>query len=191
MLENKTTSISRRFIMGRLIPKKTKVKTEFFKGLTLTDGVILLIALIVLALDLFSDFAVTIRLILALVVIMIVVIMMINIAPETRTYQMIGDLFRYMFSVKHYKKEKHATRKSVNALMPYTGILEQDYDEKHKISVYDPRRAETEHIDRNIKYHIEFFRSGLNTIIKMWLADGCRESPEEMAEILKSEYRGR
>jgi len=123
--------------MGRLIPKKTKVKTEFFKGLTLTDGVILLIALIVLALDLFSDFAVTIRLILALVVIMIVVIMMINIAPETRTYQMIGDLFRYMFSVKHYKKEKHATRKSVNALMPYTGILEQDYDEKHKIGIID------------------------------------------------------
>ena len=28
-------------------------------------------------------------------------------------------------------------------------------------------------------------------IIKMWLAGGCQESPEEMAEVLKSEYRGR
>ena len=65
------------------------------------------------------------------------------------------------------------------------------YDDKHLISIYDPVRAEKEHIDGNIKYHIEFFRNGLNAIIKMWLSDGCKESPEEMAEILKQEYRGR
>ena len=73
----------------------------------------------------------------------------------------------------------------------YTTYFKLCYDEKHKISVYDPRRAEVEHIDQNINYHIEFFRSGLNAIIKMWLGNGCKESPEEMAEILKSEYRGR
>lgn len=73
----------------------------------------------------------------------------------------------------------------------YTTYFKLCYDETHKISMYDPKRAEQEHISRNLKYHIEFFRSGLNTIIKMWLADGCRESPEEMAEILKTEYRGR
>ena len=65
------------------------------------------------------------------------------------------------------------------------------YDEKHLISIYDPKRAEQEHIDGNIKYHIEFFRNGLNAIIKMWLSGGCVESPEEMAEVLKQEYRGR
>jgi len=65
------------------------------------------------------------------------------------------------------------------------------YDDQHLISVYDPVRAKKEHIDSNIKYHIEFFRNGLNAIIKLWLADGCRESPEEMAEVLKQEYRGR
>jgi len=73
----------------------------------------------------------------------------------------------------------------------YTTYFKLCYDEKHKISVYDPRRAEAEHIDQNVNYHIEFFRSGLNAIIKMWLENGCPESPEEMAEILKSEYRGR
>ena len=73
----------------------------------------------------------------------------------------------------------------------YSTYFRLCYDESHKISTYDPRRAEQEHIDRHVNYHIEFFRSGLNTIIKMWLADGCRESPEEMAEILRSEYRGR
>ncbi len=65
------------------------------------------------------------------------------------------------------------------------------YDEKHLVSVYDTRRAEKEHIDSNLKYHIEFFRNGLNAIIKLWLAGGCQESPEEMAAVLKQEYRGR
>ncbi len=65
------------------------------------------------------------------------------------------------------------------------------YDDKHLITIYDTRRAEKEHINSNIKYHIEFFRNGFNAIVKMWLADGCKESPEEMAEILRQEYKGR
>lgn len=65
------------------------------------------------------------------------------------------------------------------------------YDDKHLVSVYDRKRAEIEHIDNNIKYHIEFFRNGLNAIIKLWLSNGCAESPEELAEVLKQEYRGR
>ncbi|MBO5952509.1 MAG: TetR/AcrR family transcriptional regulator [Oscillospiraceae bacterium] len=65
------------------------------------------------------------------------------------------------------------------------------YDDKHLVSVYDKRRVEKEHIDNNLKYHIEFFRNGLNAIIKLWLAGGCQESPEEMAEVLRQEYRGR
>ena len=36
----------------------------------------------------------------------------------------------------------------------------------------------------------QFFRNGLNAIIKMWLAGGCQESAKEMAEVLKQEYRG-
>ena len=65
------------------------------------------------------------------------------------------------------------------------------YDDKHLISVCDPKRAAIEQVDSNLKYHIEFFRNGLNAIIKLWLNGGCKESPEEMAEVLKQEYRGR
>lgn len=65
------------------------------------------------------------------------------------------------------------------------------YDEKHLINVYDVQQAEAAFGGQNLKYHIEFFRNGLNAIIKMWLAEGCQESPEEMADILKQEYRGR
>jgi len=65
------------------------------------------------------------------------------------------------------------------------------YDDSHMISYYDPKRAQQENITGNINYHIEFFRNGLNAIIKLWLAGGCQESPEEMANVLHSEYKGR
>lgn len=65
------------------------------------------------------------------------------------------------------------------------------YDSSHLISVYDTKRAELELDNKDIKYHIEFFRNGLNAIIKLWLSEGCKESPEQMAEILKQEYKGR
>ena len=123
--------------MGRLIPKKTKIKTEFFKGLSLTDGIILLVVMLIVALAIFSDLGTVIKLIIILAVGMFTLIMMLKVAPDTRTYQMLGDIFKYMFSLKVYKRDKNKTRKSVNALMPYEGILEQDYDEKNKVGIID------------------------------------------------------
>ena len=73
----------------------------------------------------------------------------------------------------------------------YNTYFKLCYDEKHLINVYDPKRAEKEFGNANVRYHIEFFRNGFNAIIKLWLKDGCKESPEEMAEVLKREYRGR
>lgn len=73
----------------------------------------------------------------------------------------------------------------------YKTYFKLGYNEKHQILIYDTKRAEQDFKNENLKYHIEFFRNGLNAIIKMWLAGGCVESPEEMAEILKQEYRGR
>lgn len=40
-----------------------------------------------------------------------------------------------------------------------------------------------------IDYHMEFFKNGLNAIIKKWLDGGCKETPEEMQMIICSEYR--
>ncbi|MBE6928656.1 MAG: TetR/AcrR family transcriptional regulator [Ruminococcaceae bacterium] len=73
----------------------------------------------------------------------------------------------------------------------YTTYFKLCYDDQHLISPYDQKRAEKEQLDKNIRYHIEFFRNGFNAVVKLWLAGGCRESPEEMAEVLKLEYRGR
>ena len=73
----------------------------------------------------------------------------------------------------------------------YKTYFKLGYDEKHQPYIYDTTRAEKDFKGKHIKYHIEFFKNGLNSIIKMWLNDGCKETPEEMAEILESEYRGR
>ena len=92
-------------------------------------------------------------------------------------------------------------REQIGALKMFTHIKENqifyktyfklEYDQKHLIYIYDTNRAERDFDNKNIKYHIEFFRNGINAIIKMWLNGGCVESPEEMAEILKQEYKGR
>ena len=73
----------------------------------------------------------------------------------------------------------------------YKTYFKLGYDERHQVLIYDTERAERDFGNTNIKYHIEFFRNGINAIIKMWLSGGCQESPEEMAEIIKQEYRGR
>ncbi len=65
------------------------------------------------------------------------------------------------------------------------------YDAQHQTYVYDLTRAKKDFGGKHMKYHIEFFRSGINAIIKLWLDSGCKETPEEMEEILKTEYRGR
>lgn len=56
---------------------------------------------------------------------------------------------------------------------------------------YDVDAAKKYFGEKNIMYHAEFFRGGFNRIVKIWLENGCKESPEEMVEIIHSEYQGR
>lgn len=73
----------------------------------------------------------------------------------------------------------------------YKTYFKLGYDSSHNILIYDAVRAEKDFDNKHLAYHIEFFRNGFNAIVKMWLNNGCVETPEEMAEIIKSEYRGR
>ncbi|MBQ6876312.1 MAG: TetR/AcrR family transcriptional regulator C-terminal domain-containing protein [Lachnospiraceae bacterium] len=116
-----------------------------------------------------------------------------DLADKTR--EKLEADFSNLFSDYNYMSEHSG------ALRMFTHIKENQifyktyfklcYDDKHLISIYDVNRAEKEQIGDNLKYHIEFFRNGLNAIIRLWLAGGCQESPEEMAEVIKKEYRGR
>lgn len=54
---------------------------------------------------------------------------------------------------------------------------------------FDKEIAEMFFDMKYIDYHIEFFKHGLNAIIKKWLNGGCKETPEEMQQILNNEYK--
>jgi len=105
------------------------------------------------------------------------------------------------FSAQFSANAQHAYSGKDGALRMFTHIYENQlfyktyfklgYDEAHQVMVYDHSRAEQDFHGEHIDYHIEFFRAGLNAIIKHWMDKGCKESPEEMASILKAEYRGR
>ncbi len=116
-----------------------------------------------------------------------------DLADKTR--EKLENEFSNLFADYDYFVERSGALKMFTHIKEnqifYKTYFKLCYDDKHLISIYDSKRADKENITVNIKYHIEFFRNGLNAIIKLWLADGCKESPEEMAEVLKQEYRGR
>ena len=99
-----------------------------------------------------------------------------------------NDLLAIGFNSNDYLKLFRHIRE--NQLF-YRTYFKLGYDNNYKILVYDTELAKKHFQNRFIDYHIEFFKSGLNKIIKMWLQNGCQESPEEMFVIIKSEYHGR
>ncbi len=99
-----------------------------------------------------------------------------------------NDLLAIGFNSNDYLKLFRHIRE--NQLF-YRTYFKLGYDDNYKILVYDTELAKKHFQNRFIDYHIEFFKSGLTKIIKMWLQNGCQESPEEMFEIIKSEYQGR
>lgn len=105
------------------------------------------------------------------------------------------------FAAQFSANAQHAYAGTDGALRMFTHIYENQlfyktyfklgYDESHQVMIYDAARAESDFHGEHIDYHIEFFRAGLNAIIKRWMNGGCNESPEEMAAIIKAEYKGR
>lgn len=73
----------------------------------------------------------------------------------------------------------------------YKTYFKLGFDNEYKIFQYDTNLSKEHFDDKFINYHIEFFKSGLNSVIKLWLENDCKESPEEINSIIQSEYLGR
>lgn len=73
----------------------------------------------------------------------------------------------------------------------YKTYFRLGYDDQYKIIAYDTALAGEHFQNHLIPYHMAFFKGGVTKIIKLWLQNGCQESPEEMFEVVKSEYQGR
>lgn len=73
----------------------------------------------------------------------------------------------------------------------YKTYFKLGFDNNYKVIQYDTNQTKQYFNDKFIDYHIKFFQSGLNAIIKYWLENGCKETPEEINHIIESEYMGR
>lgn len=97
-----------------------------------------------------------------------------------------------------YQEEKDTQTNSNNFLKLFKHIKDNQIfyntyfklkmDQNFIIREYDYNLSKKLYNDKYIDYHMEFFKAGLNAIIKKWLDNGCKETPEEIENILKSEY---
>ncbi len=108
--------------MARLIPRKTKVKVQFFKNFSLTDALIFFCVLVVVALALLSGLQW--KIILAAGLALIGLSLFISLEPETRLYHSIGHLFRFIFANKNFTKGDTKTVKNIKQITPYTELID-------------------------------------------------------------------
>ncbi len=73
----------------------------------------------------------------------------------------------------------------------YITYFKLGYDHTHDVDISALSAVYPEFPKDSMEYHVAFFKAGFNAIVKKWLAGGCKETPEQISEILKSEYRGR
>lgn len=72
----------------------------------------------------------------------------------------------------------------------YKTYFKLGYDNRYQIFSYENGREDTG-TDQNYsqdfseRYQMEFFRSGVIQMMRMWLYNGCQETPEEMADLVK------
>lgn len=162
---------------SRLIPKSTKVKLQFFKNINFSDIFVVLFALVLIALAMTSILSMVAKLVISGVVLFITIILFMSFEPGVRLYKQVGDLFKYMFGLNTYKKFKMGSKskKDIKNLLPYAGILDNDYDERRKIGIIDYKEYFGAAIEINsIQFHmlsesrqngyIDTFESALKTI---------------------------
>ena len=104
----------------RIIPKRTKVKMQFYKGIGIYDVLLGIVALAFLALTLTSNLPN--RFIIALVILIIVAPMYIPIG-EIKVYQAIVYAIKFLVADKSFSKNKK-NKKHISSIIPYSKIKE-------------------------------------------------------------------
>lgn len=70
----------------------------------------------------------------------------------------------------------------------YKTYFKLNFDAIPIVDNFSQELADKYYDNKHIDYHIEFFKAGFSAILKKWLNNNCKETPEEMLEILTSEY---
>ena len=104
----------------RIIPKKTKVKVEFYRNVSLVDIIIGVIGIAIELLLLFANFGRMQYLIMA-VVLGVFVCLFLPVDGE-KLYMQMGSWLVYAVSNKTFKKNSGNAKDDMSVLFPYTGI---------------------------------------------------------------------
>ena len=95
-----------------------------------------------------------------------------DLADKTR--EKLESDFSNLFADYDYYNERSGALKMFRHIKEnqifYNTYFKLCYDDSHLISKYDTERAQKEHMDSNLKYHIEFFRNGLDNTIRVQCA---------------------
>ena len=170
----------------RMIPKSTKVKVQFFKGFNFSDIFVVLFALVFLALAWTSGFSTILKLVISGVTVFITAALFMSFEPGVRLYKQVGDLFKHLFGINTYKKMKGASKKNVKNLMPYVGLLEQDYDERKKIGIIDYKEYFGAAIELNSIQFYMLAESRQNAYIETLESAFKTVTPEDLGAIYKT-----
>jgi len=109
--------------MGSYIPRKTRVRMEFYKGITISDIVLAIIDLAVLLLMLFmTGFPGHIKLILSMSWIAISVCMFLPLADGKKLYTTLWILVRFIGDPKKFSKQDKRKHRPMKELIPYVDI---------------------------------------------------------------------
>ena len=171
--------------MSRLIPKSTKVKVQFFKGLNFSDIFVVLFAIVILALAWTSGFSLIMKFVVSGVTLFVTAALFMSFEPGVRLYKQVGDLFKFFFGINTYKKMKANTKKNVKNLLPYVGILEQEYDEKRKIGIIDYKEYFGAAIELNSIQFYMLSESRQNSYIETLESAFKTVAPEDLGAIYK------
>ncbi len=110
----------------RIIPKNTKVKLQFYKGVTITDVIIGMIGMLFLVLAVSSNL--TFKWIIAIAVLMFFVPLFIPVG-EVKVYTCIFHAIKYCFSKKTFSKQKRG-KGNIGSIIPYEKIQDNIITEK-------------------------------------------------------------
>ncbi len=120
----------------RYIPRRTKVKMEFYKGITFADIIYLAIAIGVLLLFIFSSgFSTDIKVYLSMAWIAFSIAFFMKIADDKRMYETLGILFKFFARQKKYSKHAMRKHQPIENLIPYREIANDMIDYKDYYAV--------------------------------------------------------
>lgn len=120
----------------KYIPRKTKVKMEFYKGITFADILYLVIAIGVLLILIFSTgFGTDLKIYLSMAWLALSISFFIKIADDKRMYETLGILFKFFARQKKFSKHAMRKHKPIAEIIPYKSIANDMIDFKEYFAV--------------------------------------------------------